>query len=84
MGWGQGVGRRRHARWRPGRTWTCFEGPRLTAPGKKLPGLEWVGRHTQVCPRGALNGREGQSGHGQPQGSVLRPHGRSWAAAACG
>lgn len=49
MGWGQGGGRRVGTVEGLGRTWTCFEGPRLTAPGRR-PGPGGVGRHTPGVP----------------------------------
>ena len=56
MGWGQGGGRRVGTVEGLGRTWTCFEGPRLTAPGRR-PGPGGVGRHTPGVPWEAPNGR---------------------------
>lgn len=72
MGWGEGGGRRVGTVEGLGRTWTCFEGPRLTAPGRR-PGPGGVGRHTPGVPRGSPKRPEGQSGHGQPQGPVPAP-----------
>lgn len=66
-GGGQRVGTVEGLRLRPR---TCFEGPRLTAPGRR-PGPGGVGRRAPGVPRAASR----PSAH---------THGRSWAAAVCG